>query len=67
MPLKKGKGSKVHSFNVQKMMDEWKTTGMMGTSRPKSMVAAMRQANAIAYSQAERTGKPTPKKRTKKK
>jgi len=47
MPLKRGK--KKHKSNMQELLRSYKTTGMIGTSKPKSMHAAVRQANAVAY------------------
>lgn len=55
MPLKSGKSS--HSPNMKKMMDEYKQSGMIGRTKPKSMKHAMEIANGIAYSKETKRGK----------
>ena len=52
MPLKKGKSKKVISSNVKELLHNYKEKGTIGTSRPKSMEQAQKQAAAIAYSKA---------------
>lgn len=52
MPLKKGSSQKTISGNIGEMVRSFKKTGKIGTSRPKSKAAAMKQAAAIAYSTA---------------
>jgi hypothetical protein len=54
MPLKKGLGPKVISANIGEMMGSFKKTGKIGTSKPKSMKAAGKQASAIAYEAARK-------------
>jgi hypothetical protein len=54
MPLKKGKSKKVISSNVKELLHNYKEKGTMGTSRPKSMKQAQKQAAAIAYSEARK-------------
>ncbi len=49
MPLKKGTGQKVHSSNVQEMIDKYKRTGTIGNTKPGSMKKAQQIANAAAY------------------
>lgn len=51
MPLKKGKSEKVFKANVKELVDTFKSTGKIGTSKPKSKAKAIKQAVAIAYSQ----------------
>jgi len=55
MPLKKGSSQKTISSNIGELVHTYKTTGKIGTSKPKSKSAAMKQAAAIAYSQADKT------------
>jgi hypothetical protein len=54
MPLKKGKSKKVISSNVNELLHNYKKKGTIGTSRPKSMKQAQKQAAAIAYSKAKK-------------
>jgi hypothetical protein len=55
MPLKKGSSQKTISSNIGEMVKSFKKTGKLGTSKPKSKEAAVKQAAAIAYRSA---GKP---------
>jgi hypothetical protein len=57
MPLKRGKTNKVVGDNVSEMMDSYKKTGKLGTSKPKSGKAAQKQAVAIALSKAGKSRK----------
>lgn len=50
MPLVSGRSKSAHSANVKELVRAFKSSGKIGTSRPKSMKAAVAQANAIAYS-----------------
>jgi len=52
MPLKKGKSKKVFRSNVEDLLHSFKQNGTIGTSHPKSMKKAIKQAVAIAYSKA---------------
>jgi ABC-type sulfate/molybdate transport systems ATPase subunit len=54
MPLKKGKSKKVISSNIEELLHDYKQTGTIGTSHPKSMKKAQKQAVAIAYSKAKK-------------
>ena len=54
MPLKNGKSKKVINSNVEELLHEYKQTGTIGTSHPKSMGKAQKQAVAIAYSKAKK-------------
>lgn len=54
MPLKKGKSKKVISSNIEELLHDYKQTGTIGTSHPKSMKKAQKQAVAIAYSKANK-------------
>jgi hypothetical protein len=55
MPLKKGSSKKTISSNIGEMMSSFKKSGSIGTSKPRSKKAAVKQAAAIAYKEA---GKP---------
>lgn len=52
MPLKKGKSQKVISTNIGEMVGKFKKTGKIGTSKPATKGAAVKQAAAIAYEKA---------------
>jgi hypothetical protein len=52
MPLKRGSSQKTISSNIGEMVRGYKEKGAIGTSKPKSMSAAMKQAAAIAYEKA---------------
>lgn len=52
-PLEPGKGKKKHKKNMQELLRSYKSSGMIGTSKPKNLHAAVRQANAIAYSKED--------------
>jgi len=57
MPLKSGKSQKVMSSNIKEVVDAYKSSGRIGTSKPKSKAAAVKQAVAIAYNKAGATKK----------
>ena len=57
MPLKKGKSNKVVSSNIKELVESYKSKGSIGTSKPASVGAAVKQAAAIAYSKAGRSRK----------
>jgi len=57
MPLKKGSSQKTISGNIGEMVSAFKKSGKIGTSRPKSKEAAVKQAAAIAYSTAGKSRK----------
>lgn len=57
MPLKKGKSQKTISKNIGEMVTKYKETGKIGTSKPKSMKAAVAQASAAAYQKAGKSKK----------
>jgi len=57
MPLKRGATQATVSGNIAEMIKSWKKTGKIGTSRPKNLREAMRQASAIAYSTARASKK----------
>ena len=59
MPLKKGKSQATVSGNIKTLVDDWKTTGSIGTSHPKSKEKAVQQAVAIAMGRARETRKKT--------
>ena len=52
MPLKSGKSQKTISSNIGEMVSSFKEKGKIGTSKPKSTAAGVKQAAAIAYSKA---------------
>jgi hypothetical protein len=52
MPLKSGKSKKTISGNIALSLREFKDTGKIGASKPKSLDKAAKQASAIAYSKA---------------
>lgn len=52
MPLKKGSSQKTISGNIGELVRTFKKSGKIGTSKPKSKDAAVKQAAAIAYSKA---------------
>jgi flavin-binding protein dodecin len=54
MPLKKGKSKKVINSNIEELLHNYKKDGIIGTSHPKSMKKAQKQAVAIAYSKAKK-------------
>jgi hypothetical protein len=51
MPLKKGKSKKVQAENIKELVDTYKDTGKIGTSKPKNKKSAIKQAVAISYKQ----------------
>jgi hypothetical protein len=55
MPLKKGSSRKTISSNIGEIVRDYKQDGMIGTSKPKSKAAAVKQAVAVAYSKAGKT------------
>ncbi len=56
MPLKSGQGKKVRQENIAEILDSYKNKGSIGTSKPASKKAAIRQAVAISYAK-QREGK----------
>jgi hypothetical protein len=57
MPLKKGSSQKTVSSNIGEIVRDYKQDGMIGTSKPKSRAAAVKQAAAIAYDKAGKSRK----------
>ena len=57
MPLKKGSSQKTISKNIGTLVRDFKETGKIGTSKPKSKSAAVKQAVAIAYDKAGKAKK----------
>jgi len=57
MPLKKGSSQKTISSNIGEIVRDYKKDGMIGTSKPKSKAAAVKQAVAIAYNKAGKSRK----------
>jgi hypothetical protein len=58
MPLKNGRSDKTVSQNIRTEVHAFERTGKIGTSRPASKGAAVKQAVAIALSKAGRSRKP---------
>jgi hypothetical protein len=57
MPLKKGSSQKTISRNIGELVGAYKDKGRIGTSKPKSRAAAVKQAAAIAYGKAGKARK----------
>jgi hypothetical protein len=57
MPLKRGSSQKTISSNIGEMVRSYKESGKIGTSKPKSVSAATKQAAAIAYEKAGKAKK----------
>lgn len=57
MPLKHSKTKAAFQANLRELDKDFKATGKLGTSKPKSKEAARKQALAIAYSIQERAAK----------
>jgi chitinase len=57
MPLKKGSSQKTISRNIGELVGTYKEKGRIGTSKPKSKAAAVKQAAAIAYETAGKSRK----------
>ena len=57
MPLKSGKSKKVISKNIKELVNTYEEKGKIGTSKPKSKAAAIKQSVAIAYSKAGKSKK----------
>jgi len=55
MPLKRGSSQKTISSNIGEIVRDYKKDGMIGTSKPRSKSAAVKQAAAIAYDKAGKT------------
>jgi len=52
MPLKKGSSQKIISSNIGELVGTYEKKGAIGTSKPKSKKAAVKQAVAIALTTA---------------
>ena len=63
MPLKKGKSRKTISSNIKEIFNSFKKTGKIGTSKPRSKKAALRQAIAISLQKAGKSNKKKGKKK----
>ncbi len=55
MPLKKGKSKRTIRANIRELMHSFKRTGKIGTSKPKNMLEARRQAVRIAFELARKS------------
>jgi hypothetical protein len=55
MPLKRGSSQKTISANIGEMVRSYKKKGSIGTSEPKDVSTAVKQAAAIAYEKAGKT------------
>lgn len=49
MPLNQSKSKAAFKSNVSELINKYKTTGKIGTSKPKSKKKAIKQAVAISY------------------
>lgn len=58
MPLKRGSSQATISANVKKLVHEYDEDGAIGTSHPKSRKKAVKQAVAIALSEAGKSRRP---------
>jgi hypothetical protein len=66
MPIpKKVKSKKDISKVIKGEVKKYKKSGKIGTSKPKDIKAAKKQASAIAYSKAKESGVKVPKKKKK--
>lgn len=64
MPIpKKVKSKKDISKVIKGEVKKYKKSGKIGTSKPKDIKAAQKQASAIAYSKAKESGVKVPKKK----
>lgn len=52
MPLKAGSNRKVVGSNIKELVDTYKAKGRIGTSKPASKKAAVKQAVAISLKRA---------------
>lgn len=52
MPLKSGSSRKTISGNIKELVDTYQSKGRIGTSRPSSKKAAVKQAVAISLQKA---------------
>ncbi|PRC91413.1 hypothetical protein [Solimicrobium silvestre] len=57
MPLAKGSNKAVVSNNIKMLVDEWKESGSIGNSHPKTKRKAVKQAVAIALTKAGKSNK----------
>jgi len=53
MPLKTGSSRKVVSSNIKELVDTYKNKGRIGSSRPASKTAAIKQAIAISLNKSK--------------
>jgi hypothetical protein len=52
MPLKSGKSQKTVSKNIKELVSGYKSSGSIGSSKPQSKKAAVKQAVAISLNKA---------------
>ena len=57
MPLKKGSSKKTIQSSISELVKTYDKKGKIGTSKPKSKKAAIKQSVAIAYSKAGKSKK----------
>jgi hypothetical protein len=57
MPLKKGRSKAAVKSNIKTLVKDYKKSGRIGTSKPASKKAAIRQAIAISFKKAGRARK----------
>ncbi|MFZ6848019.1 hypothetical protein [Undibacterium sp. RuRC25W] len=53
MPLNQSNSKSAISANIKQIVDEWKQTGRIGTSHPRTKMQAVKQAVAVALSTAD--------------
>ena len=57
MPLRKGSSPSIVSNNIKALVDGWKQDGSIGTRHPPTQKKAIKQAVAIALTQARKSRK----------
>jgi hypothetical protein len=57
MPLRKGSSQSIVSSNIKALVDDWKKDGSIGASRPSTKKKAIKQAVAIALTEAGKSRK----------
>ena len=58
MPLNKGKSKAAVGGNIKLLVDEWKQSGAIGSSHPKTKKKAIKQAVVIALTTAGKSRSP---------
>ncbi|MBC3863230.1 hypothetical protein H8K32_14075 [Undibacterium jejuense] len=55
MPLNHSNSKAAVSANIKLIVDDWKQSGRIGTSHPRTKMQAVKQAVAVALSTADRS------------